>query len=102
MERNSGENESMNTRLEVSDVMSKRIFSVSGDIGLKDAAKTLLEKNISSLAVTDSGKIVGIVTQTESVPPQSAAILRWPTGDIYTVLLLPLSGRHMACLSGTL
>jgi CBS domain-containing protein len=51
----------------VSDIMVKKIVSISGDAPIRDAAKTTIEKGVGSLAVTDDGVTVGIVTDKDLV-----------------------------------
>ncbi len=51
----------------VEDIMSTEIVSISANATVRDAAKLLIEKGISSLAVMDSGELVGIVTDRDFV-----------------------------------
>jgi CBS domain-containing protein len=53
--------------IRVKDVMSKELISVESGMGIREAARILLEKHISSLVVMDSKKVVGIVTDRDFV-----------------------------------
>ncbi len=53
--------------IKVADVMSEDLISVDINTRIKDAAKLLIEKGISSVLVTDSEKIVGIATERDFV-----------------------------------
>jgi CBS domain-containing protein len=46
----------------VSDVMSKRVFSVSRDTGVAVAANVMRERHIHRLLVTDRGVLVGVLS----------------------------------------
>ena len=47
----------------VSSIMSKDIVTVGADAPLTHAVKTMVEKNIGSVLVTEEGSMVGIVTE---------------------------------------
>ena len=47
--------------------ISKSAISVDDSTGVKDCAKTILEKAIGSLAISSNNKIVGIITKTDLV-----------------------------------
>jgi len=49
----------------VADVMSASVESVSADLSVLAAGKTMKEKRIRRLPVLDQGKLVGIITQTD-------------------------------------
>ena len=51
----------------VSDIMVREIVSVAGDTPIKEAAEKTLKNNVGSLAVTDDGVTVGIVTDKDFV-----------------------------------
>lgn len=47
----------------VREVMSREVFTVSPDITLNEAIKTMVEKRINRLPVVENRKLVGIVTR---------------------------------------
>ncbi|MEE9611164.1 MAG: CBS domain-containing protein [Desulfatiglandales bacterium] len=51
----------------VGDIMSTEIVSISSEASIRDAAELLIEKGISSLAVLESGEVIGIVTDRDFV-----------------------------------
>ena len=52
--------------LQVKDVMSKEVKSISPDINAKDALKILIESDMSGLPVIDrDGRLVGVFTERE-------------------------------------
>ena len=56
------------TTIRASDVMTKQVVSISEEISVAEAAKTLLESRIHRLLVTDEdGKPVGILSTTDIV-----------------------------------
>lgn len=53
------------TEVLVGDVMIAEVFKVDSDAPIEEAVKLMLEKNIGSLLVTEYGKLIGILTQTD-------------------------------------
>jgi CBS domain-containing protein len=51
--------------LQVKDVMTGTVLTVSPETLVKDAAAMLAERNISGLPVTDAGKVVGIFSEAD-------------------------------------
>jgi acetoin utilization protein AcuB len=49
----------------VSDVMSSPVVAVAPEDDLEDAAKMMLEDKVGSLPVVESGRIVGMITETD-------------------------------------
>ena len=47
------------------DIMTKQVITVEPTVSIEDAARLLVEKRIGALPVTDGGKLVGIVTETD-------------------------------------
>ena len=47
----------------VKDIMSAPVMSVEKNVTIPDVVSKMLSKNISSLPVTDNGKVIGIVTR---------------------------------------
>lgn len=53
------------TKLKVSEVMTKAVITVEPDRAIEDAARLMLEHRIGALPVTDNGRLVGILTETD-------------------------------------
>ena len=51
----------------VEDIMSKDIVKIAADKSVQDVANIMAERNISSILVEDSGKIIGILTERDLV-----------------------------------
>jgi len=62
--------------LTVEHIMTSPVVSLCDSVGLVDASEIMSENQVKRLAVTDGGKLVGIVTQTD--------ILQATTTHIYT------------------
>ena len=76
--------------LKVKDIMTKELITVSPATEITSAAKILLEKRINGLPVIDdSGKLVGILCQSDLVAQQK----RIPIPSVYTLLdsFIPLT-----------
>ena len=76
--------------LKVKDIMTKELITVSPQTEITIAAKILLEKRINGLPVIDdSGKLVGILCQSDLVAQQKSI----PIPSVYTVLdsFIPLT-----------
>jgi signal-transduction protein with cAMP-binding, CBS, and nucleotidyltransferase domain len=54
----------MNSMKQIRDIMSKKVESIQTSDSAKDAAKKMLDKNVSSLVVVDeTGQSIGIITE---------------------------------------
>jgi CBS domain-containing protein len=76
--------------LKVKDIMTKELITVSPQTEIAGAAKLLLEKRINGLPVIDdSGKLVGILCQSDLVAQQKSI----PIPSVYTLLdsFIPLT-----------
>jgi CBS domain-containing protein len=76
--------------LKVKDIMTTELVTVSPQTEIAGAAKILLEKRINGLPVLDdSGKLVGILCQSDLVAQQK----RIPIPSVYTLLdsFIPLT-----------
>ncbi len=51
----------------VEDIMSRDIVKISADKSIQEVANIMAERNISSILVEDSGKIIGILTERDLV-----------------------------------
>lgn len=49
------------------EVMTKNVLTTTPDTPLRDAAKLMLEKKLGSLPVLESGRLVGILTESDFV-----------------------------------
>jgi CBS domain-containing protein len=59
----------------IESIMSKQLVSMDADSNTFQAAKKMSEKNISAIVITDSGKIVGILTERDLIKQVCAADL---------------------------
>jgi len=76
--------------LKVKDIMTKDIITVTPDAEVVKAAKILLEKRINGLPVVDdSGKLVGILCQSDLIAQQKSI----PIPSLFTLLdgFMPLA-----------
>ena len=53
------------TKLTVSEVMTRSVITIGPDRPARDAAQIMLEHKIGALPVVDSGRLIGIVTETD-------------------------------------
>jgi len=51
--------------MRVKDVMTSDVCSVDQNATITDAAKVMLEKKVSGIPVTDNGKLVGMITESD-------------------------------------
>lgn len=51
--------------LKIKDIMCDKVFSISPEATIGDAAKMMLEKKFSGIPVTDKDKLVGIITESD-------------------------------------
>ncbi|HEY5729972.1 MAG TPA: CBS domain-containing protein [Anaerolineales bacterium] len=93
----SSDPESLDTMrsLTAADLMSHPIDSVEANIPLSDAVRTLIEKEISRLLVTENGKPVGIISLSDFVASiaQSAQSKRETVGDVMADAVLVCRGK---------
>jgi acetoin utilization protein AcuB len=54
-------------KLTIEEVMTKAVITVGPDRPARDAARLMVEHQIGALPVEDSGKLIGIVTETDLV-----------------------------------
>lgn len=54
------------SKIKVSDVMTKKVITISGDTPVEDAARIMVDNKIGGLPVVDdSGAVLGIITETD-------------------------------------
>lgn len=53
------------SKLSVKDAMTKNVFTVKPDVTLEEAALLMREKGVGALPVVDSGKLLGIITESD-------------------------------------
>jgi CBS domain-containing protein len=79
--------------LRARDIMTKALITVSPETEITKAAKILLEKGINGIPVVDSGKLVGILCQSDLIAQQK----KLPIPSVFTLLdgFIPLrSAKH--------
>ena len=79
--------------LRARDIMTKELIIVSPETEITKAAKILLEKGINGIPVVDSGKLVGILCQSDLIAQQK----KLPIPSVFTLLdgFIPLrSAKH--------
>ena len=77
----------------VSDIMVREIVSISADTPIGEAAKTTIEKGVGSLAVTDDGVTVGIVTDKDFVRHLASGKKAEHIEDIMSTPLIKVSSE---------
>jgi CBS domain-containing protein len=78
--------------LQVKDIMTKDVITVSPDTEILVAAKILLERHINGVPVlNDAGKLVGILCQSDLIVQQK----KIPTPSLFTLLngFIPLTSQ---------
>ncbi|MBN2006031.1 MAG: CBS domain-containing protein [Anaerolineae bacterium] len=53
------------SKLQVKEIMTKKITTISPDAPLEEAARVMVDHMVSGLPVIESGKLVGIITETD-------------------------------------
>ena len=51
----------------VSDIMSSPVITLNGEVNVRDAALLMTDKRIGSIVVTERGKPIGIVTESDII-----------------------------------
>jgi CBS domain-containing protein len=86
---NKSESPDKNTRIE--EIMSKkRIVTLNADSTACDAAKKMSENLVSSIILTDSGKLVGIVTERDLIRQVCANDLLSSKTPLTSIMSAPL------------
>jgi CBS domain-containing protein len=68
--------------LRAKDIMTRELITVSPDMEIMKAAKILLENGINGVPVVDSGKLVGILCQSDLIAQQK----KLPIPSFFTLL----------------
>ncbi|NTV35231.1 MAG: CBS domain-containing protein, partial [Deltaproteobacteria bacterium] len=79
--------------IQAKDIMTKELITVSPKTEITKAAEILLEKGINGLPVVDSGRLVGILCQSDLIAQQK----NLPIPSLFTLLdgFIPLrSAKH--------
>jgi acetoin utilization protein AcuB len=53
------------SKVQVKDVMTKQVITVDKDTPIEEAARIMADQKIGGLPVTSSGKVVGVITETD-------------------------------------
>jgi len=53
------------SKVKVKDVMTKKVITVDADTPIEEAARVMADKKIGGLPVISSGKVVGMITETD-------------------------------------
>ena len=69
-------------RVPVGALMTEDPVTVAPDTGIKAIARTFVEKTISSVPVTENGRVTGIVTKTDLMKSALVRALKCPAGDV--------------------
>ncbi|HAV79012.1 MAG TPA: hypothetical protein DCX53_16805 [Anaerolineae bacterium] len=93
----SSDSESLSTMrtLTAADLMSQPVDSVETGISLADAVKTLIDKDISRLLVTEKGKPVGVISLSDFVASVAGSqkAKRETVGDVMSDAILVCRGK---------
>jgi acetoin utilization protein AcuB len=82
----------------VDQVMSHDVATVRPDCPLEEAARLMVERKIGGLPVVESGRVVGIITETD-IFRQFAAVLGGGTGSLRLTVQVPNVPGQLAELS---
>ena len=77
--------------IKAKDIMTKNPITVTPDMEIVNAAKTLLENRINGVPVIEKGKLVGILCQSDLISQQK----RFPMPSVFTFLdgFIPLQSN---------
>ena len=76
--------------LDVGHVMNKSVISIDSEVSVKDAVSKMIHHHIGSLVVTDNGRPVGIVTETDMLSKVLALAKNPESTKVKTVMSKPL------------
>jgi len=93
----SSDTESLETMrsLTAADLMSQPVDSIEADVPLSEAARVVIEKDVSRLLVTENGKLVGIISLSDFVASLTEQIQarRETVGDVMSDAILVCRGK---------
>jgi len=93
----SSDTESLETMrsLTAADLMSHPVDSIEADVPLSEAARLVIEKDVSRLLVTENGKLVGIISLSDFVASLTEQIQarRETVGDVMSDAILVCRGK---------
>lgn len=72
----------------ISDILKKEIVAVPGDTPVQEAAEIIMEKGAGSIAISDDGAPVGIVTEKDFVKYLASGRATGYVGDIMSAPLI--------------
>lgn len=77
--------------IKAKDIMTKNPITVTPDMEIVNAAKTLLENRINGVPVIEKGKLIGILCQSDLISQQK----RFPMPSVFTFLdgFIPLQSN---------
>lgn len=91
------DDESLSTmrQLTAHDLMSYPVDTIEADMSLKEAAHTLIEKDVSRLLVTENGKPVGVISTTDFVASlaEAGTPKRETVADVMSDAILVCRGK---------
>jgi CBS domain-containing protein len=82
----------------VEDIMSRDIVKISADKSIQEVANIMAERNISSILVEDSGKIIGILTERDLVRNVSAKDLLASKTPAVSIMSAPIATASKSSL----
>jgi len=93
----SSDAESLNTmrNMTAADLMSHPVDSIEADVPLSEAARVVIEKDVSRLLVTERGKLVGIISLSDFVSSIASEQItkREAVGDVMSDAILVCRGK---------
>ena len=76
--------------MDVGHVMNKSVISIDSEVSVKDAVSKMIQHHIGSLIVTDMGRPVGIVTESDMLSRVLAVVKNPESTKVKTVMSEPL------------
>ncbi len=89
------------SKLQVKDVMTKRVITVGEDCPLEEAARIMVDQKIGSLPIVRGRKVVGIITETDIFKTMAEALGGREEGVRITILVGEQKGQ-LAKVAGTI
>ncbi len=89
------------SKLQVKDVMTKRVITVGEDCPLEEAARIMVDQKIGSLPVVRGRQVVGIITETDIFKTMAEALGGREQGVRVTILVGEAKGQ-LAKIAGAI